>query len=295
MQLYRFACLCAVTLYCLSTACTSPVESNLITNLVGTQELYIDRHQKSHLSWSPDSSMIVYQTPVDTTTGGPFYTIYIYDLQQDTVRELTPAARDRRNCFPTFAADSKTIFFTRDDQLYKMSLADGQTSPLTSTNVPPQRHLDISPDGRLIACDDGQDIHIVSVDDGAMVTASESISSPLQNPSWSPDGQRLACESPDSLIIFVFANDEIVRESAFAGEFGDITWARHETSPFGSVILYRNGPGIATINPETGEIYDAFDIRKKIESFCWAPNSHDIAFSTPHSIYRAPLITTIGK
>ncbi|MBN1560034.1 PD40 domain-containing protein, partial [candidate division KSB1 bacterium] len=221
--------------------------------------------------------------------------IYIYDLQQDTVRELTPAARDRRNCSPTFAADSKTIFFTRDDQLYKMSLADGQTSPLTSTSVPPQRHPEVSPDGRLIACDDGEDIYVVSSDSGALLNVSASINLRLQNPTWSADGKKLACESPDSLFIFVFHDDEIVRESAFAGEFSEPAWARQATPPFGSPILFRRGAGIATINPDTGEIHDAFDLKKEVISFCWAPNGRVIAFSTPLSIYRAPLFTTIGR
>ena len=295
MRFYQSVFAGALGFFCFHIACTSPVETKIIVGQVSAQELYFDHQQKIHLAWSPDSSNIVYETPFDTTISGTPSSIFIYDMQQDTVRNVTPDLQNTRNCCPTFSADSKSIIFSQDDRLFKLSLQIGRGSALTSSNMPPQFNPDVSPNGQLVACDDGQNIYVVSSDSGALKNVSISIPFQLQNPTWSPDGQKLACESDTLLAIFKFENYEIILESTFGGEFRDISWSRQETPPFGSPILFRNNPGIAMINPTTGEIFDAFTLNRNVESFCWAPNGREIAYSTPFTLFRAPLLTPIER
>lgn len=295
MRFIRFVLKGAAGLLCLLAACTSPVETNYIAGLVGAKELYFDHSEKIHLAWSPDSSKIAYEAPLDTMAGGQSSSIFVYNLQQDTSRDVTPDAHDKRNCFPTFSADSRAIIFSQNDQLFKMSLQNGETAALTSSSLPPQFNPEMSPDGQLIACDDGRDIYVVSSDSGALQNVSISISMPLRNPTWSSDGRKLACESDSQLVIFNFDHNEIIQHSAFAGQFRAISWARQETPPFGSPILFHNGAGIAMINPATGKIYDAFEPVRGAAYFCWAANGHDIAYSTPYTLFRAPLLATIER
>ena len=293
MRFIRFVYFGTVGLLIFTLACTSPIETKLLKSQVGTQELYFDQHDKTNLTWSPDSTLLAYQTAVNTAIDSQYSTIFVYNLLENVVQDITADDHHKRNCYPTFVTDSKSILFTQNDQLYKMSLVNGERSPVTPSNDPPQFHPNVSPDGQLVVFDDGTDIYAVSIDGGPPQKLSESVTFPVKNPSWSPDGTKLACESPGQLAIFTFESTGITLDRKFAGSFIDIEWAGRETPPFGCPILFRNSPGVAMIDPVRGDIFDAFFFNKNITSYCWAPNGRDIAFSTPRFIYLAPMLTTI--
>lgn len=266
------------------------------TDGVGLYRFDLDGNHQRVSTWVAPSS---YQWAADglSSIGArveKYNTIYLYNLVERRVSDLTAEAHHRQNFYPTFSNDSKSIVFSQDDQLVRIDLSSADKVALTPSNMPAQRFPEISPNGQQIACDDGQDIYVLPIGGGILKKVSESLSLPLQNPTWSPDGEKLACESDQHLVILQFDGEQVRVDATFSGIFQDIAWARHPTPPFGATILFRGGrSGFGTIDSETGKIYDTFIIRNPIASLCWAPNSRDIAYSTPFKVYRTPLFTTI--
>ena len=244
--------------------------------------------------WFPDGASVIVEDSRE------YSTIMLYDLSAQETRDLLPDAPGTHNEFPTFTADSKSIVFSQNDRLHKLSLETNELMELTPPPAMPQRRAEISPDGSVIAFDDDTDIFILPLQGGTPQNISESINDPLQSPTWSPDGTQLACISKTQmgtqLGIFSYQGGALNPVKQFEGDFLEIDWARTEVPVFGSTILYRDvQSNINTINPETGERYESFDFRHFVASACWAPNGRHIAFSTLYQVYRTPLYTVLEQ
>ena len=266
------------------------------TDGVGLFRLALSGEHQLLSSWMPPfrNQWLADALSISVPKAETFSTLYVYDVIDQTVRELTPGNPPANNLDPAFTPNSQDIIFTKNGQLYTVSATGGDARPLTLSGTPPQYHPEVSPDGSQIAFDDGYDLYVMPAAGGESQNLSKDVIYSLKNPTWSPDGAKLAGETQDMLIIFSLNQGQSEIDKMVSGRFEHITWSRKTTPLFGDPILARNGYfNFVMIDAETGRVVNEFDIRRNIESFCWAPNGREMAYSASLQVFRTPLLTTL--
>ncbi|HPG40145.1 MAG TPA: hypothetical protein PLP19_10275 [bacterium] len=243
-----------------------------------------------------------------------FY-IYAYSLNDKRVTSLTPGCEEMITR-PAWSPDGANLVFSLNYELYRIPGGGGTPERLKPYRTMPQYNPDYSPDGSLLAFDNGNYIYVTYP--GSMDEKRISEAPSLSNPVWSPDGKQLLCiykeYDNDSLIVYDYINEKLQRSNAWPGQYTDISWSKPHSLYGENLLVKKLVRGSATgdgyilqiRNVKTEQVFtligDNGSLSKSKSIYigaCWAPNAESIAWiqreglSNNYSLNIARIFTDI--
>ena len=193
--------------------------------------------------YSPDAKYLAYALDLD---GSESYHIILYNLETDSLTDLTPNSAYAHQPNFAFSPEGETLAFLSDEEgqfaLYLLSLATGEKKPVLDLHHP-MWDVKWSPDGKWIAVE----VEMAASDRGIFIVDMGSgkwrqiAGLNAQHPAWSPDSKFIA---------FSAESGEWFDIGLFAMETGIVEWLGQsigdDTSPCWSV----DGERISWIHAE---------------------------------------------
>jgi Tol biopolymer transport system component len=140
------------------------------------------------ITFSPDGTRIAFDSNRDGNRE-----IYVMNRDGSGLRRLTSNPAD--DWGPAWSPDGSRLVFTSDrdapggSDVYRVSAEGRGVERLTRTGR--ARAARFAPDGRSLALEIGQDIHVLTLADGTLRQLTYAPQDGLR-PAWSPDGQQIA-------------------------------------------------------------------------------------------------------
>ncbi|MBN1482649.1 hypothetical protein EH223_11700 [candidate division KSB1 bacterium] len=144
MRFIRFVRLCLAATMSLYIACTSPVEQSKIGSHVDTQELFSGANTKEHLTWSPDSTKMAYQTPIAKIQIQQFG---LFGELLDSLTTVTTPYLYGEAPAVNLAPNGEKILYKVSEQSYRVfSFVDQRSKTYTLTDLQNVSPLEWTPD-----------------------------------------------------------------------------------------------------------------------------------------------------
>lgn len=240
--------------------------------------------------WLPDGNTII------VTKTFSFNQLAVAELSSGQIQfPITePAFFGERE--PAWFPDNTTIAFTKAEigqlAIWTLSLATGESRQVV-TNMPGESTFQntfqnpaISPDGTMLACDNGSNIFLVSTNSGERRKLAVDLNEPLSQPAWSPDNKQLACRTPYGLRIFAIEADKLVPEVIIPGTFHYPAWSVIHPL-LGSHLAVQGNNGIYILSPEEPEPRLVVPGGSQPS---WAPDGTKLAYIYQNEIYISTVL-----
>lgn len=179
-----------------------------VFNSDGTNARYlVQGHQ---MAWSPNGRAIAFSHCPSCELGGRSNYIFLFDLDANSIVQLTFAEEEVRDNIPSWSADGKTLFFSSNrhapgfmqPEIYRMNRNGSELQRLTYTPNGSSVSPSVSPSGQMIAFVSVRDsipmggVFIMMADgSGARLIAQPPTGEVFNYPRWSRDGKKLVMVS----------------------------------------------------------------------------------------------------
>jgi Tol biopolymer transport system component len=189
---------------------------------------------------------------------------------------------------PDWFPDNNFIAFSKDYEIWAVSLATGVRRPLLNRLTGGNLFYNptLSCDGKTLVCDNGHDIFKVSISSGECSKLAVDLNEPLSQPAWSPNNKQLACRSPYGLRIFNLEENKLTLAAHFPGAFLYPSWSvAHPV--FGSHIAFERDNSIYLLSLANGETKMVIPGGRYPS---WSPDGTKIAYVYGNDIYVSTIL-----
>ena len=193
MPRYKYALRSTIAVAVMVLAVAALAQSDTAVNPLSIEALIEIKHPSNPV-WSPDGERVAF-----LWDRADIVNLYVASSDgRDNPLALT-SFPDGKVADIFWSRNSRTVYFSRGEDLWQVDVAGGQARPVWSTSSP-EEEFSPSPDGTKLAfvrarkfgeAQHGGDLIVRSLNDGSesvIVHDSESILGPI----WSPDGKRIA-------------------------------------------------------------------------------------------------------